>query len=165
MLLGWVSVGGGLVATRPRLGSGCGRGVKAGAGGRRRRNLGRQGMGSQAHFHQRLRVRQAGNTEAVLFLVTLHRVASGFIPIAGRLLVKLPGLNQGPLDFLDALRLRPYKRTPGSIMGLRDLTVLCCLRLRSTVACVAGGAFDFVWWRTVLGFVACVFDGALSRST
>ncbi len=81
-------------------------------------------MGAQAHFHQRLGVRQAGKGEAVLSLVTLHRVAGSLVPSAGRFPVKFSGVNQGPLDFLHALRLRSYSRKPDFIRSMRTLIML-----------------------------------------
>jgi hypothetical protein len=82
-------------------------------------------MRAQAHFHQRLGVRQAGNREAVLSLVTLHRVAGSLVPLAGRFLAKFSRLNQGSLDFLHALRLRSHSRKPHFIWSMRTLIMLC----------------------------------------
>jgi hypothetical protein len=82
-------------------------------------------MRAQAHFHQRLGVRQARNSKAVAFLVTPHRVAGSFVPLAGRFLAKFSRLDQGSLDFLHALRMRPHSRTPDFIWGMRTLIMLC----------------------------------------
>ena len=164
MLLGRVRVGGRLVVTKRRRRSGCNGRTEAGSGGRRRRNLGRQGMGSQAHLHQRLGVRQAGNSEAVPYLVTLHRLTGSFVPLAGRFLVKFSSLNQRSLDFLHALRLGSNNRTPDFISGMRILIRLCCPWLRSTMTRAPSSAFGFAFGRTVFGFVASVFDGTFRRS-
>jgi hypothetical protein len=127
MLLGRVRVGGRVVATKCRRGSGCVRWTEASTGGRGRRNLARQGVRSETHLHQRLGVRQASNREAVSFLVALHRVAGSCVPLAGRFFAKFSGLNQSSLDFLHALRLRSYSRTPDFIRCMRALIRLCCL--------------------------------------
>jgi hypothetical protein len=82
-------------------------------------------MGTQAHFHQRLGVRQARSSKAVPYLVTPHRVAGGFVPLAGRFLAKFSRLDQGSLDFLHALRIRSHSRTPDFIWDMRTLIMLC----------------------------------------
>ena len=124
LFLGWVSGGRRGFRTGSSQGSGCQLGIKAGLGRCGCRDAGRQRMGSQAHLHQRLRVRQTGNGESVGLLVTLHRLASGFIPPAGGFLVQFSRLNQGFLDFLHALRLRAHGRAPARIVALRGLGVL-----------------------------------------
>src|SRR5207244_13232076 len=76
----------------------------------------RQGMGSQAEFHDGLCVRQPGRAKAVGRLIVAHRIARPIIPLSGGLALIVTGVSQGALDLFHAPRSKAYFR-PGPLMA------------------------------------------------
>ena len=75
-------------------------------------------MRAESQFHQRLRIRQPGDAEAVLLLVPRHGVASLGVPMAAGRAVQSASLDQSLLDLLDPARSHLHVREARVYGGL-----------------------------------------------
>ena len=79
-------------------------------------------MGAKTELHQRFCFREARHGEAVVGLVAPHCLARLIVPSAIRICAQIACLNQGLLDFLNALRFRAQLRASTPCRGnLRSL--------------------------------------------
>ena len=74
-------------------------------------------MRAEAKLHQGFRFRKARGREPMIGLVASHRLARLIVPAATRLCIQVACLDQGLLNFLNALRLRAQACPPAPIRG------------------------------------------------
>ena len=112
-------------------------------------------MGAKTELHQRFCLREARHGEAVVGLVAPHCLARLIVPSAIRICAQIACLNQGLLDFLNALRFRAQLRSSTPCRGnLRRLG-----RNVPFGRAVRGGVLAGGGWR----FVSSLADGRMVR--